>query len=298
MSISIVIVNKDDRGVERTLEALEREDCSLASEVVVVDASEGRLSDIRDRFPRVTWIEFRPRADKPTIAEQRNVGVARSGGETVVFIDAGCVPDPGWLPTLIDPIARQEELIVAGSYRSARGRSIHDEDRHFAGTGPYLEQASTLNLAIRRSVFEHIGGFDESFAYGSDVDFTWRAVDSSYRIRYVPEAQVTHDWGPVDADLRRSFRYGQAAYRLYAKHPRRRRGLWRQDPVSIAYPLFLIVSPLSLVMPWIPVLLAIPLVKNVRHRPVLTIIHHLVKAAGMLAAAGADLRSSGSGGRR
>jgi GT2 family glycosyltransferase len=295
--VSLVIVNKDDRGVAHTLLALDGIEPDQQTEIVLVDASEGRLDDVRDAFPQVRWIEFRPRSDKPTIAEQRNVGVASSRGEIVVFIDASCVPDPGWLSTLIRPLVEEGELIVAGSHRSAGKRSIRDEDAHFVGNGRYIPEAPTLNLAVHRSVFERIGGFDEAFRYGSDLDFTWRAVDHGYRIRYVPEARVTHDWGTSWRDLRRTFVYGQARYHLYAKHLCRRRRAWREDWVSLAYPLFLIASPVCVVAPRILMLLAIPLVKNIRHRPVLTVVHHFVYAAGILSAAFADLTGGGRYGR-
>ena len=39
----------------------------------------------------------------------------------------------------------------------------------------YLAQCATINLAFRREVFHAIDGFDEGFAYGSDLDFSWRA---------------------------------------------------------------------------------------------------------------------------
>jgi GT2 family glycosyltransferase len=287
LAISLLIVNKGDRGVADTLEALRTmpADPAWTIETVVVDASDGRLDDVRRRFPEVAWFPFAARADKPTIAEQRNLAVANSGGEVIVFIDAGCVPDPGWLPALVAPLAGGEELLVAGSHRSARGRSIRDESAHYVGNRRYVHEAPSLNLAVARGVFDLIGTFDESFHYGSDIDFTWRAVDAGCRIRYVPEAVVAHDWGSTRSELRRSFRYGQARYRLYAKHPQRLRTAWREDPEDLAYPLFLVIAPLALFSPWIAALLAIPLIKNLRHRPLLTVVHHLVYGAGMLSEA-------------
>jgi GT2 family glycosyltransferase len=287
LSISLVIVNKNDRGITSTLAALRHLaiDPTWEMETLVVDASDGRLDDVRRRFPQVRWISFPGRGDKPTIAEQRNVGVANSTGEIVVFIDASCVPDPGWLPTLLTPMLRDGELLVAGSHRSTGKRSLRDQDAHFRGVGPYVREAPTLNLAVAREVFDLIGGFDETFHYGSDVDFTWRAVDGGCRIRYVPEAVVGHDWGSTRADMRRSFRYGQARYHLYAKHPHRVTSVWRREPELVAYPLFLLTAPLALLNPWIIALLIIPLVKNARHQPLLTLTHHLVSGAGVLTAA-------------
>lgn len=283
-TVSFVIANRDDRGVALTLDALLQLDVDpdCDTEILVVDASDGRLDDLRSRFPQVRWIPFRGSGAKPTIAEQRNVGVASSHGEIIVFIDASCVPDPGWLPALLDPVLHDGEALVAGSHRSVGKRGIRDEAMHFVGTGPYVREAPTLNLAVARIVFERVGGFDESFAYGSDIDLTWRAVDAGFRIRYVPDAVVAHDWGDFLAESRRSFRYGQARYRLYTKHARHRRAILREDPPAVVYPVILILSPIALLYPWTAGVLALLLVKNWRHRPVLTVVHHLIYAAGLL----------------
>ncbi len=287
VSISLVIVNKDDRGIVDTLAALSRLNAEPGwkLETIVVDASGGRFDDVRRIFPKVRWIPFEADPIKPTIPEQRNVAVSASDSDIVVFIDASCVPDSGWLSALVCPLVNDGELLVTGSHRSAGKRSIRDEYTHFTGDRRYIGEASTLNLAVARRVFELIGGFDEDFHYGSDIDFTWRAVDAGCRIRYVPEAVVAHDWGTPRAELRRSFLYGQARHRLYAKHVRRRRTVWRHEPEAVAYPLFLMIAPLAIISPWIAALLAIPLLKNLRHRPLLTVVHHLAYGAGILTAA-------------
>jgi N-acetylglucosaminyl-diphospho-decaprenol L-rhamnosyltransferase len=45
----------------------------------------------------------------------------------------------------------------------------------------------------RRSAFEELGGFDESyFMYGEDVDLGWRAHRAGWQVAYVPTAAVTH----------------------------------------------------------------------------------------------------------
>ncbi len=283
----MVVVNKNDPAIADTLAALR---CLPAEpgwklETIVVDASGGRLDHVRRAFPEVRWIPFEADPRKPTIPEQRNLGVSVSEGEIVVFIDANCVPDPGWLTALVRPLTTDGEMLVAGSTRSAGKRSIRDETAHFLGDRRYIVEAPTLNLAVARRVFELIGGFDEGFHYGSDIDFTWRAVDAGCRIRYVPEAVVAHDWGTPREELRRSFLYGQARQRLYAKHAQRRQTVWQNEPDVVAYPLFLMLAPLAIISPWIVALLVIPLLKNLRHRPLLTVMHHLVYGAGILKAA-------------
>ena len=126
----------------------------------------------------------------------------------------------------------------------------------------YLAECPTLNFAFRRTAFEAIGGFDESFAYGSDVDFTWRLNDAGYRVRHIPDAVLRHDWGASRRQRRRSFMYGKARARLYEKHVARRKDILRNDPMVVIYPLFLVGLPLTLIFPLYPLLLLIPAWRN------------------------------------
>jgi glycosyltransferase involved in cell wall biosynthesis len=291
-SVSFVVINKDDRGIESTLTGLERavSDTRLDAETVVVDASEGRLEDIRQRFPAARWLPYAPTPGKPTIPEQRNAGVHASRGDVVVFIDASCEPLEGWLERLLAPILHEGEALVAGAHRSSGETGLRDEVARHLGDAEYLREAPTLNLAVRRDVFDAIGGFDERFRYGSDADFTWRANDAGLRVRYAPDAVVTHDWGSARSELRRSWVYGNARFDLYAKHPGRLRRILRDDPTAIAYPLYLLLLPAAFVRRGILALLVIPLLRNRGRRPFTTVVHHLVYGAGVLAAAGRALR--------
>ncbi|MEJ2866560.1 glycosyltransferase [Actinomycetospora sp. OC33-EN08] len=278
MSISVVIVSKDEPALAGTLAALVS-DPEL--DVVVVDASAGRLDGIRDGFPAVRWFAYTPPPGvRTSIAHQRNVGVAVARGDVVVFTDAGCVPQPGWLARLVAPILAGEDTVACGP---AVGTDV-DLYGGVAqrGTGRYVDDAPTINLAFRRTAWEEVGGFDERFAYGSDVDFTWRLAAAGHRARNVPDAVVTHDWGGARRQLRRAHAYGRARVRLYGKHRDRLRGVLRRDPVPVAYALFLVGLPLALRWPAYVVLLAVPLLRNRSRRPLLTVADHLAYGAGVL----------------
>jgi glycosyltransferase involved in cell wall biosynthesis len=298
-TVSFLIINKNDLGIRETLGALAAVRSSVAEvrETIVVDASDERMAECRRDFPDVTWVPFTPRPDTTTIPEQRNVAVARSSGDILVFIDASCVPCDGWLDRLIAPIVSDGELAVAGTHESVGTSSIRDEDSRVLGTPEYVREAPTMNLAVARRVFEIVGAFDDAFTYGSDVDFTWRLNDAGIRIRYVPDAAVAHEWGDTRSELKRSWLYGQARYRLYAKHRSRRRSILREDPVAVAYPAYLLLLPAALVQPLVLALLAVPLFRNRRNRPVLTLAHHLVYGSGVLTAAWLDLTGRLAGGR-
>jgi cellulose synthase/poly-beta-1,6-N-acetylglucosamine synthase-like glycosyltransferase len=284
--LSFIIVAKDDPQLETTLRAVSAQAEALDQdwEILVVDASGGRMDHIRATHPRVRWFDYeQPAGRGVTIPHQRNLGVRHSRGEVIVFIDASCVPDTGWLPALIRPLQSEGEPLAAGSYRSSGARGIRDEARHFVGERRYLDEAPTLNLAVARRVFELIGAFDESFDYGSDVDFTWRLNDAGYRVRHIPDAVIRHDYGTSERQRRRSFVYGKGRARLYRKHRARRKNMLREDPVAVIYPLFLLGLPLTLVFPLYPLLLVIPAWRNRATGGFQALVDHLWFGAGVLA---------------
>jgi glycosyltransferase involved in cell wall biosynthesis len=285
-SASVIIITKNDPEVRVTVDAVldQIAGSQLPAEVIVVDASD-TLSELAPHpGGDATIIPFQARGIKATIPEQRNVGIARSRGDVIVFIDSGCIPMPDWLASLLAPITSGDESIVAGSHRGTEAGSIRDRDAKVRVRRRYLREAPTINLAVLREVFNAIGGFDENFGYGSDVDFTWRAVDAGYRVRYVPDAVVRHNWGSLRGDLRRTWIYGHARVQLYVKHPQRRRRALRDDPVLVLYPVFLMTLPLARTRPRLLLLSVIPVIKNVRSKPMLTTLHNFTFGASALIA--------------
>ena len=259
--ISVVIISKDEADLDDTLADVADQASSLADpcEIVVVDASSGRLDYIRQRHAgAVRWLDFQPPPGvRVSIPHQRNVGVREARGDIIVFTDAGCRPRPGWLASLTAPL-RQDECIVAGITKDPSGEGRWEFAAEKVRGVTYLREAATINFAFRRTAFDAVGGFDENFQYGSDMDFSWRLVDMGYRIRCVPEAIVEHDWGTPRRNRRRCFAYGKARVHLYHKHRGRLKSIVRTDPICIVYPLFVLGLPLTLIFPLYPFLLLIP----------------------------------------
>lgn len=291
--ISIIIISKDEALLDDTLADVTSKaaDASESAEIIVVDASEGRLDHIKLRYEQsVRWLDYQqPPGVRVSIAHQRNIGVRAAQGDIIVFTDAGCYPEEDWLKWMVDSL-RSGEDAVAGASQDMSGASVFPNQ--FAAwlegskESRYLVECPTLNFAFRRTIFDTIGGFDERFAYGSDVDFTWRLNDAGYRVRHIPEAIVRHDWGTWSTSKRqrhRSFVYGKAKARLYRKHAARRRDILRRDPVVVIYPLFLMGLPLTLIFPPYPLLLLIPAWRNRANGGYRVLIEHLWFAAGVLA---------------
>lgn len=286
MVISVVIISKDEASLDDTLTDVicQAEGRAESSEIIVVDASCGRLDHIRLRHAtQVRWVQFEPPPGvRVSIPHQRNAGVRAAHGEIIVFTDAGCRPEREWLARLVAPLL-QDEHITAGLTLAAPGSTgLYDRGARQALESRYLKECATINLAFRRAAFDAIGGFDERFAYGSDIDFTWRLTDAGYRIRSVPGAVVRHDWGGWRRQVRRSYLYGKARVRLLRKHRARLKRVLRDGPVVVVYPLFLLGLPLTLFFPWYPALLLIPAWRNRSNGAVRVLVDHLTYGLGAL----------------
>ncbi len=284
--ISIVIISKDEKSLDDTLTAVISQTTVLeeSSEIVVVDASDGRLDDVRLRHATVVrWMQFKqPAGVRVSIPHQRNAGVRAAHGNIIVFTDAGCQPEPGWLMRLVAPVRHDEHVAVGLTLATPGSTGLYDRGARQALESRYLRECSTINLAFRRETFEAVGGFDERFAYGSDVDFAWRLTDAGYRIRSVPDAVVRHDWGGWRRQLRRSYVYGQARMKLYRKHRARLRHVLRDDPIAVVYPVFLLGLPVTVVFPPYPALLLIPAWRNRSDGALKVLIDHVTYGVGIL----------------
>lgn len=102
--------------------------------------------------------------------------------------------------------------------------------------GGYLREAGWLSgacLLLRRSAFEQVGGFDESyFMFFEDVDLGERLGRAGWENLYVPDVQVTHvggtSWRDRPAPMIRAH---HASARQYLE---RRYAHWYQAPVRLA----------------------------------------------------------------
>jgi GT2 family glycosyltransferase len=281
--VSIIIVNKNDRGVETTLDLLIKQSVQIPSEILVVDASNGKLNDIRDRFLDVRWIEFESKTEKKiTIPEQRNVGIKAAHGNIIVFIDASCKPSKNWLANLTRPILKSTESIVAGGTLSTGKKTFHDKVYTMQLKQKYINQAPTINLAVKASVFTKVGYFDENLFYGSDMDFTWRARTAGYKILNASEALVTHDWGNFKQEAKRAYRYGQAKTNLYRKHELGLKGFLKYDFTILFYVGYVIGLPITIWFSLYPLLIIIPVIKNIRLNPLKIVAINFITAYGAM----------------
>jgi GT2 family glycosyltransferase len=192
-------------------------------ELLIVDnrSTDGTVGALRPYADRIVVLEERRRG----AAAARNAGIAGAGGEVVAFTDADCVVDQDWLRRLVEPL-QDPGVGISGGTILARpsandverfGEEIHDHRRAIEVYQP--PYAITMSWASRREFLRALGGFDERFIRGQDVDLSYRVSQAGYALAFVPEAVVYHRNETSRAGLfREGFVHGFHGVRVRKRH--------------------------------------------------------------------------------
>ena len=283
MNISIIIIVKNDRRIQNLLPALIPFIQKNIVEVIVIDSSQGLLDDIKNKFLSVHWINYENKTHKNnTIPEQRNKGVVTAKGKIIIFIDSDCVPENDWLNEIIYPIIHEKEDIVAGKVLFSHVNSNHSLAMQKHEAKKYLDEAPTMNLALRASVFKKVGLFDTNFSCGEDVDLLWRAGNMGYKIRSNNNAIIYHDQGDTRNEIRRMYVYGRARTKLYRKNTYRLKYFMGNELLTILYPLYFLFLPLTYFFLFYPLLLMIPILRNKKNISIKVILFRTIYGLGVI----------------
>lgn len=186
-----------------------------------------------------------------------NRGVARTSAEMVCTVNPDAVPAPGAIAELAAFLAEHPRAGVAGPRMTYPDGTVQPSRRRFPtvlGTivrrtplrlvfDPYRFQRGHYQLgdapseptpvdwmlggflALRRTMFDELGGFDEGFfLYGEDIDLCYRAARTGWERWYVPAAVVEHEHQAVTDRrffTRRTLWHWQGILRFVRKHPER-----------------------------------------------------------------------------
>ena len=205
-SISVIIPVRDGgEPFRRCLSALAEVTPPPVETIVVADGdTDGSWQIAEELNAKVLRL---PEARGP--ARARNVGAAAARGDILLFIDADVLV-PRRILGQIETIFRGEPGLAAvlGSYDDepyetnflSQYKNLFHHYVHQAGR----KEASTFwgaCGAIRRHVFEEVGGFDESYCRPSieDIDLGYRLKTRGHSIRLCKDLQVKHlkRWGVV-----------------------------------------------------------------------------------------------------
>ena len=228
MKLSVIIAAFNAAGtIDQQLESLATQRWSETWEVIVVnnrstDNTVKIANGFRGRVPNLRVVDA---PERPGGGYAINIGARAARGELLAFCDADDIVCDGWIAAMGDALARHE--LVSGPFDTRRlNRS--ELTKHRINPQPdgiqeyvypaYLPHAATANLGVWHSVFDQLGGFDESMLALFDTDFCWRAQLAGHKLVAEPKAVVHYRFrDSVSGLLKQAFNYAMHNVFIYKK---------------------------------------------------------------------------------
>ncbi|WP_222678181.1 glycosyltransferase [Rhodococcoides corynebacterioides] len=235
VSVSVVVpYYRQQNQLSMVLAALERQDFPRDRlEVIVADDGSPEPPQVECGIP-VTVVTQEDRGFRAAAA--RNLGAAAATGDVLCFLDADTVPEPGYVRALVRLPSLIPDALTVGRRRhadlTALGRLPEPGDPLLDEPGWLLDayrgsrnlldaddrsyrHVISAVMCCRRTFFDEVGGFDESFTSygGEDWELANRAWLAGAVLAHVPTAVAWHDgpdWAGRPDDRRRDAKNGEA----------------------------------------------------------------------------------------
>jgi N-acetylglucosaminyl-diphospho-decaprenol L-rhamnosyltransferase len=247
--VDVVVVNHNTcEHLDTCLSALRE----IRGACIVVDnaSTDGSAAMVRQRYPRVLLLANEHNLGYGAAANQ---GIASCASKYVLVLNSDTVIAHGTVASLSEYLDRHAEVAVVGPRITYPDGRLQPSCNPFptllptflleSATGPLLRYVPVARerylptwshscaqrvpwvmgaaLAIRRTAFEVVGGFDTSFfMYFEEVDLCYRLAAAGWQVHFAPVATVVHV-GAGSTRRRRSDMAVQALasrMRFYRRH--------------------------------------------------------------------------------
>src|SRR3954452_829522 len=224
-ALSVIVVNWNTEALLRgCLASLRQHLASVEHEVIVVDnaSTDGSPDMVANEFPEVRLVR---NEENVGFGRANNQAMRVAHGDWLLLLNSDTELFDGSVAALFDQVRLEPRIGVAhcrllfadgrqqfttypfpslntaaienlGLYKLMSKRRAGE--RLLSGYWDYDEERDVDWVAgafmlLPRQVFEEVGGFDESiFMYGEDLEWCQRIRDNGWRIRFYPQAAITH----------------------------------------------------------------------------------------------------------
>ena len=234
LAATVSVVIPVHNGAEHIVEQLQAVATSLAplsgAEIVVVDnrSTDGTstiVSNWAASLAGVVEVRLVCADERSGEPHARNVGWRSTASTFILFCDADDAVSPAWARALVEALGEREyvtgpletRLLNSPWVENVRGQSLFRAMPRLHGVIPFAHGA---NMAFRRTTLEDLGGFDETFLIGCDIEIALRAWRKNIALTWAPEALVHYRLRSTPSGVYQQARgYGRCRHRLDAKVP-------------------------------------------------------------------------------
>lgn len=221
---AIVVTHNSGATIAACLEALAREDC----EIIAVDNASGDETLRRvEPFAVRSSVHLTANQQNLGFGAAVNQGARAATGEVLLILNPDAIAEPGAVAALLQCLETTHAAAVGGALLESDGQPARGFNfRRIPTLAPLLcevllcnqlwprnpvnrryrcldadysqqqevEQPAAACLAVTRTAWDSVGGFDEQFfpVWFEDVDLCKRLLDQGARILYCPQARFRH----------------------------------------------------------------------------------------------------------
>jgi len=240
ISVVVITYNRQE-SLRKCLVNLHAQDYSKEYyEIIVIDdGSTDTTAQIIKGLQKDYKNLFYFRQEHNGTAHARNLGIKKSKGKIIAFIDDDCLTDKNWVKKTIKEHDKHPEYpsiggktiigdtTFLGKYKNfqlgffftemeykkdfiTKLKEYHNVQKKL-NTTCFTSMLPTCNISYKATLFKEIGLFNIhlKFSSGEDTEFHWRLKQKGYAIFYQPGIVVRHfPEGNIFSHFRRSFQYG------------------------------------------------------------------------------------------
>lgn len=166
-------------------------------EIVIVDAysRDKTIHEVRKRQKILPNLQVF-RIQRYTISRQRNFGVSQTTSHHLLFLDADTeLRGHHVLQRYFEQIKRKKPAIAIATNKPTTNHwkdnmYFRAMDLIFRVSKPIWPMATCMNMYIKRSIFEKVGGFDDNIAVGEDFEIVNRIVKGGGRFSIISDPKI------------------------------------------------------------------------------------------------------------
>lgn len=194
--ISVIIPMYNASGcIESCLSAVLKQTANDLEILLIDDCSTDDTVQKAEKYPfKIIKLEKRL-----TPAQVRNYGAKNASGNIIVFVDADVVLKPDSVEEIVRAMSRPDTDSVFGIYAEDTPQAgFFSQFQNLLIIYRYKRLPRTTDItcsfffAIKKSVFEAVGGYNEEMSYYEDIEIGKRLTREGYHCKFDPDLEVTH----------------------------------------------------------------------------------------------------------